>query len=75
MRIQSQLIQHARLAEADRVRIRGGSFFGLSLLIVAAIMSYGHECGCSKAEMLAINDDGMYVGFTWTFGNVMHMTV
>ncbi|DBB07900.1 hypothetical protein WJX82_003406 [Trebouxia sp. C0006] len=46
-----------RLAEADRERIRGGSFFGLSLLIVAAIMSHGHECGCVKAEMLAINDD------------------
>lgn len=48
----------SRLAEADRERIRGGSFFGLSLLIVAAIMSHGHECGCVKAEMLAINDDG-----------------
>lgn len=46
-----------RLAEADRERIRGGSFFGLSLLIVAAIMSHGHACGCVKAEMLAINDD------------------
>jgi len=48
----------SRLAEADRERIRGGGFFGLSLLIVAAIMSHGHECGCVKAEMLAINDDG-----------------
>lgn len=67
MRSQSQLIQNVRLAEADRMRIRGGSFFGLSLLIAAAIMSYGHECGCSKAEMLAINDDGMHFGFTWTF--------
>ena len=47
-----------RLTEADKDRVRGGSFFGLSLLIVAAIMSHGHECGCRKAEMLAINDDG-----------------
>ncbi|KAL0028447.1 hypothetical protein WJX77_007127 [Trebouxia sp. C0004] len=46
-----------RLAEADRERIRGGTFFGLSLLIAAAVMSHGHECGCVKAEMLAINDD------------------
>lgn len=50
-----------RLAEADRDRVRGGSFFGLSILIVAAIMSHGHACGCSKAEMLAINDDGALV--------------
>ncbi|DBB03848.1 TPA: hypothetical protein ACH3X1_012942 [Trebouxia sp. C0004] len=47
----------SRLAEADRERIRGGTFFGLSLLIAAAVMSHGHECGCVKAEMLAINDD------------------
>ena len=52
------MINMSRLAEADRERIRGGSFFGLSLLIVAAIMSHGFECGCVKAEMLAINDDG-----------------
>lgn len=64
MHNQSQLIQNARLAEADKARIRGGSFFGLSLLIAAAVMSHGHECGCSKAEMLAINDDGMHSGFT-----------
>ena len=52
------LIDLFRLAEADRDRVRGGSFFGLSLLVVAAIMSHGHACGCIKAEMLAINDDG-----------------
>ncbi len=52
------MLNMSRLAEADRERIRGGTFFGLSLLIVAAIMSHGHECGCVKAEMLAINDDG-----------------
>lgn len=45
------------LQEGDRDRIRGGSFFGLSLLIAAAVMSHGYECGCNKAEMLAINDD------------------
>lgn len=54
----------SRLAEADRERIRGGSFFGLSLLIVAAIMSHGHACGCVKAEMLAINDDGTSSGYS-----------
>lgn len=55
-------IPNARLAEGDRDRIRGGSFFGLSLLIAAAVMSHGYACGCIKAEMLAINDDGMYSG-------------
>lgn len=60
MCLKSQRIPHARLAEGDRDRIRGGSFFGLSLLIAAAVMSYGYECGCTKAEMLAINDDGVH---------------
>ena len=61
---QSLLMSDARLAEADRDRVRGGSFFGLSLLIAAAVMSHGLECGCRKAEMLAINDDGIHSSFT-----------
>lgn len=47
-----------RLAASDRQRVFGGGLFGLGLLVVVAIMSHGHACGCSKAEMLAINDTG-----------------
>lgn len=31
---------------------------GLGLLLGGAVFSYGLSCGCSKAEILAINDDG-----------------
>ena len=47
-----------RLARSDKERVFGGGLFGLGLLVVAAIMSHGHACGCTKAEMLAINDNG-----------------
>ena len=47
-----------RLARSDRERVFGGGMFGLGLLVVVAIMSHGHACGCTKAEMLAINDTG-----------------
>ena len=31
---------------------------GLGLIVALASFAYGREAGCSKAEMLAINDDG-----------------
>lgn len=31
---------------------------GLGLLLGGAVFSYGRSCGCRKAEILAINDDG-----------------
>ncbi len=34
---------------------------GLGLLISAAVIAYGAERGCKKAEILAINDDGMSI--------------
>lgn len=49
-----------RLSRSDRERVFGGGLFGLGLLVVAAIMSHGHACGCTKAEMLAINDTGKH---------------
>jgi hypothetical protein len=41
--------------EADRVRKNA---LGLGLLLGGAVFSYGRSCGCKKAEILAINDDG-----------------
>lgn len=47
-----------RIARSERQRVFGGGLFGLGLLIVAAVMSHGYACGCTKAEALAINDNG-----------------
>jgi hypothetical protein len=41
-------------------RIRGGAL-GLGLLVGGAVFSYAHQLGCTKAEILAINDDGARV--------------
>jgi hypothetical protein len=38
-------------------RVRGG-VLGLGLLIGLAVFAHGAACGCRKAEILAINDDG-----------------
>ena len=46
------------MSAEDRQRIRGGSFWGLSLIVVVALLAHGYERGCTKAEALAINDDG-----------------
>ena len=32
---------------------------GLGLIVALASFAYGREAGCRKAEMLAINDDGV----------------
>ena len=31
---------------------------GVGLLLRTAVFAHGHRCGCTKAEILAINDDG-----------------
>ena len=31
---------------------------GLGLMMRTAVFAHGHACGCLKAEILAINDDG-----------------
>ena len=33
---------------------------GLGLLMRTAVFAHGHACGCTKAEILAINDDGVH---------------
>ena len=58
MGIRFMFVLGFRLARSDRERVFGGGMFGLGLLVVVAIMSHGHACGCTKAEMLAINDTG-----------------
>jgi hypothetical protein len=39
----------------DRIRKNP---LGLGLLLGGAVFSHGRSCGCRKAEILAINDDG-----------------
>ena len=46
-----------RLAKDSRQRIRAGPL-GLGLLVGLAVLSYGLDCGCTTAEILAINDEG-----------------
>ena len=46
-----------RLKGLEGERLRGGAL-GLGLLMGGAVFSFGHSCGCRKAEILAIKDDG-----------------
>lgn len=39
-------------------RVRGGAL-GLGMLVMAASLALGASRGCTKAELLAINDDGV----------------
>ena len=41
--------------EGERTR---GGVLGLGLLLGGATFAHGLACGCRKAEILAINDDG-----------------
>lgn len=36
------------------------SIFGIGLFIGAVAIRYGYDCGCKKAELLAINDSDLY---------------
>lgn len=36
------------------------SIFGIGLFIGAVAIRYGYDCGCKKAELLAINDTPLY---------------
>lgn len=36
------------------------SIFGIGLFIGAVAVRYGYDCGCKKAELLAINDTDFY---------------
>lgn len=46
----------------DALRITGGGL-GVALLLGGAVFSHAWACGCTKAEILAINDDGEGVLF------------
>ena len=46
-----------RLKGLEGERLRSGAL-GLGLLMGGAVFSFGHSCGCRKAEILAIKDDG-----------------
>lgn len=36
------------------------SIFGLGLFVGAAAVRHGYDCGCTRAELLAINDSDLY---------------
>ncbi|KIY95148.1 hypothetical protein MNEG_12813 [Monoraphidium neglectum] len=41
----------------EGARVRGGAGLAVGLLLGGAVFSHAHAAGCSKAEILAINDD------------------
>lgn len=47
---------HARLKRDEKDRIRGDAL-GLGLLLGGAVFAHARACGCTKAEILAIDDD------------------
>lgn len=49
-----------RGSEGERLR---GGVLGLGLLMGGAVFSFGHSVGCTKAEILAIKDDGACSAF------------
>ncbi|XP_057963775.1 uncharacterized protein LOC131154948 isoform X1 [Malania oleifera] len=55
-----------RILHLDSIRLRGEtvgmerSIFGIGLFIGAVMVRYGYDCGCRKAELLAINDSDLY---------------
>ena len=46
-----------RVKGSEGERLRGG-VLGLGLLMGGAVFAFGHSCGCKRAEILAIKDDG-----------------
>ncbi|KAK9814282.1 hypothetical protein WJX72_003355 [[Myrmecia] bisecta] len=55
MHCDSMQIFGKRLRHAEGVQASG--LFGLGTIMVAAVFSFGYDCGCCKAELLAINDE------------------
>ncbi|KAL5561377.1 hypothetical protein UlMin_031124 [Ulmus minor] len=55
-----------RILHLDSIRLRREtlgmekSIFGIGLFIGAVAIRYGYDCGCRKAELLAINDSDLY---------------
>ncbi|KAL3538797.1 hypothetical protein ACH5RR_002163 [Cinchona calisaya] len=55
-----------KILHLDSIRLRREtlgmekSIFGIGLYIGAVAVRYGYDCGCKKAELLAINDTELY---------------
>ena len=55
-----------RILHLDSIRLRREtlamekSIFGLGLFIGAVAIRHGYDCGCTTAELLAINDSDLY---------------
>lgn len=55
-----------KILHLDSIRMRKEtlrmekSLFGIGLYIGAVAIRYGYDCGCTKAELLAINDTDLY---------------
>lgn len=55
-----------KILHLDSIRLRRDtlgmekSIFGIGLFIGAVAIRYGYDCGCRKAELLAINDTHLY---------------
>lgn len=55
-----------RILHLDSIRLRRDtlvmekSIFGIGLFIGAVAIRYGYDCGCTTAELLAINDSDLY---------------
>ncbi|XP_031375506.1 uncharacterized protein LOC116189977 [Punica granatum] len=55
-----------RILHLDSIRLRREtlgmekSIFGIGVFIGAVAIRYGFDCGCRKAELLAINDSDLY---------------
>lgn len=55
-----------KILHLDSIRLRREtlgmerSIFGIGLFVGAVAVRYGYDCGCGKAELLAINDSDLY---------------
>jgi hypothetical protein len=58
LHLDSVRIYNSRLY--GEARSEAQSPFGLAVLLGAAVFAHGHACGCSRAELLAINDSNAY---------------
>ncbi|XP_021892263.1 uncharacterized protein LOC110810402 [Carica papaya] len=55
-----------KILHLDSIRLRREtlgmekSIFGIGLFIGAVAIRYGYDCGCGRAELLAVNDSDLY---------------
>lgn len=66
-----------RILHLDSIRMRRvtlemqKSIFGLGLFVGAVAVRHGFDCGCRKAELLAINDSDLYHSKVLSFSGVL----